>query len=423
MNQLSSEFEINLEKYAEVIVEVGLNLQRGQRLLIGTPTSSNRGVPIELAPLVRLIMKNAYQIGARLVDVMWDDDQLQLIRYKYAPRDSFEEFATWRTDGAFDIAKEGDAMLIIKAQNPDLLSVQDSNLIIIAKRTFLKYNRPASELRRKNLVNWMVVAAPVSGWTDKVFPELPENERKAKFWDTIFEICRVKTKDPILEWKNHINQLITRCSYLNHKKYSALKFVAPGTDITIGLPLGHVWKSAHFTTQNGINNIVNIPTEEIFTIPHKYKTEGVVKATKPIVSDVLIEDLRLKFSNGKVTDVCAAKGEKFLRDLIKTDKGASHLGEVSLVPHSSPISQTGRLFYSILIDENASCHLALGSGIKTCLENGVKMSDEEFSKAGGNQSILHLDFMIGSEKIDVDGITKDGKIEPIMKKGEWVFRI
>ncbi|MFX1344328.1 MAG: aminopeptidase [Promethearchaeota archaeon] len=420
---MPSEFEINLEKYAEVIVKVGLNLQPGQRLLIGTPTSGNRGVSIELAPLVRLIMKKAYQIGARLVDVMWEDDQLQLIRYKYAPRDSFEEFPSWRTDGAFDIAKEGDAMLVIKAQNPDLLSEQDSNLILTVKKTFLRHIKPTTELRRKNLVNWMVAAAPVSNWADKVFPELPQNERKAKFWDTLFDICRVKSKNPISEWKNHVKQLIRRCSYLNHKKYKALKFIGPGTEITIGLPLGHVWKSAHFTTQGGINNVVNIPTEEIFTIPHKDKTEGVVKATKPLVSDVLIENLRLKFSNGKVTDISATKGEAFLRDLIKTDKGASQLGEVSLVPHSSPISQTGLLFYNILIDENASCHLALGSGIKTCLENGVKMSEEEFSKAGGNQSILHLDFMIGSEKMNVDGITKDGKSEPIMKKGELVFRV
>jgi aminopeptidase len=423
VNLLTSEFEINLEKYAEVIVKVGLNLQPGQRLLIGTPTFGNKGVPIELAPLVRLIMKKSYQIGARLVDVMWEDDKLQLIRYKYAPKDSFEEFPTWRTDGAFDIAKEGDAMLIIKAQNPDLLSEQDSNLILTTKKTFLRHNKPASDLRRKNFVNWLVIAAPVDGWADKIFPELPQNERKAKFWDTLFEICRVKTGDPVIAWNNHIKQLIARCSYLNHKKYNALKFKAPGTDIMIGLPKGHVWKSAHFTTQSGINNLVNIPTEEIFTIPHKDKTEGVVKITKPLFSDVLIEDLRLEFSNGKVTDLSATKGEEYLRGLIKTDRGASQLGEVSLVPHSSPISQSGLLFYNILIDENASCHLALGSGIKTCLENGLYMSDEEFSASGGNYSILHLDFMIGSEEIDVDGITIEEKVEPIMRKGEWVFRV
>lgn len=420
---MSSDFEINLEKYAEVIVKVGLNLQPGQRLLVGAPAFSKKGVSVELAPLVRLIVKKAYQNGARLVDVMWDDDQLRLIRYKYAPRDSFEEFPTWRTDGAFDIAKEGDAMLFIEAQNPDLFSEQEINLVLTTHNTFLKYNKPATDLRRKNFVNWTVIAAPVDGWPDKIFPELTQSERKAKFWDILFEICRVKQKDPVSAWKKHINQLVARCSYLNRKKYNALKFNAPGTDITIGLPMGHIWRSAHLTTQSGIKNVVNIPTEEIFTIPHKDKTEGIVTATKPLVTDVIIEDLSLTFSNGKIVEATATKGEEFLRNLVKTDKGASQLGEVSLVPHSSPISQSGLLFYNILIDENASCHIALGSGIKSCLENGVNMSEKEFSAAGGNYSILHLDFMIGSEKMNVDGIKKDGKTEPIMRKGELIFEV
>ncbi|MFX0083289.1 MAG: aminopeptidase [Candidatus Hodarchaeota archaeon] len=417
---MSSEFEINLEKYAETIVKVGLNLQPGQRLLIG---AGKNGVAIELAPLVRLIVKKAYQTGAKLVDVIWDDDQIQLIRYKYAPRDSFEEFPTWRTDGALEIAKEGDAMLLIAARNPDLLSEQDSDLILTARKTFLKHNKPASDLRRKNLVNWSSIAAPSDSWADKIFPELPQSERKAKFWDTLFEICRVKIEDPVSAWNNHINLLVARCSYLNHKKYTTLKFKAPGTDITIGLPIGHIWKSANFTTQSGISNVVNIPTEEIFTMPHKDKTEGFVTATKPLVSDIIIEDLSLTFSNGKIVDITARKGEDFLRNLIKTDEGASHLGEVSLVPHSSPISQSGLLFYNNLIDENASCHLALGNAVKICLENGVNITDEEFSAAGGNQSLLHLDFMIGSEKMDVDGIMADGKTETIMRKGEWSFQI
>ncbi|MFW9877227.1 MAG: aminopeptidase [Candidatus Thorarchaeota archaeon] len=420
---MSSDFEINLEKYAKIIVRIGLNLQPDQRLLIGTPFAGTNGVAIELAPLVRLIAKEAYKIGAKLVDVMWDDDQIKLIRYRYAPRDSFEEFPTWRTDGALEIAKHGDAMLLINARNPDLLSEQNSNLILTAKKTSLKYNNPVSDLRRKNFINWLVITAPVDGWVDKIFPDLSQNERKAKFWDTLFEICRVKNKDPISAWKNHINQLLTRCSYLNHKKYTALKFKAPGTDITIGLPIGHIWKSANFITQFGINNVVNIPTEEIFTIPHKHKTNGFVTTTKPLVSDVIVEDLSLTFSNGKIIDITAKKGEDFLRYLIKTDEGASHLGEVSLVPHSSPISQSNLLFYNVLIDENASCHLALGSGIKTCLENGIYMSEEEFSAAGGNYSIIHLDFMIGSENMDVDGINKDENPEPIMRNGELIFEV
>ncbi|MHA2391974.1 MAG: aminopeptidase [Promethearchaeota archaeon] len=418
---MSSEFEKNLEKYAEVIIKVGLNLQPGQRLLIGMPTPGISGVQVELAPLVRLIVKKAYQSGAKFVDVMWDDDQIRYLRYKYAPSDSFEEYPTWRAEGALNIAKESDAMLVIASRNPDLLLEVDSNVILTSHKTHFKRMKLANDLRRKNLVNWSAIAAPVEGWVDKVFPQLPQDERKSKFWDVIFDICRIKDDNPVSSWKAHINQLVTKCTYLNDKQYSSLHFIAPDTDLSIGLPEGHIWKSAYFTTQGGISNVVNIPTEEIFTTPHKDKTEGVVSATKPLFVDTLIEGLKLKFSKGKVVEVKATEGEKFMRDLLKNDEGASRLGEVSLVPHSSPISQSGLLFYNILIDENASCHIALGSGIKTCIENGMKMSDKEFSAVGGNVSLHHLDFMIGSKEMNVDGTREDGSVEPLMRKGEWVF--
>ncbi|MHA2131743.1 MAG: aminopeptidase [Promethearchaeota archaeon] len=423
MVQMLSDYEKNLEKYADVIVKVGLNIQLGQRLLIGMPTTGIDGVQLELAPLIRLIVKKAYQLGAKLVDVIWDDDQIRYLRYKYAPSDSFEEYPTWRADAALDIAKEGDAMLVIAARDPDLLSEIDSNIILTSHKTLLKHMKPSNDIRRKGLVNWSAITAPVDGWADKVFPDIPQEERKLRFWDTIFDISRIKHEDPASAWQEHINQLVARSSYLNDKNYASLHFKAPGTDLTIGLPKTHLWKSAYFTTQGGISNVVNIPTEEIFTIPHKDKVEGTVTASKPLVTGVLIEELSLTFSNGKVVKATAKTGEDYLLDLLKTDEGASRLGEVSLVPHSSPISQSGLLFYNILIDENASCHIALGSGIRTCLKNGLIMSDEEFSSAGGNKCLFHLDFMIGSEKMDVDGICEDGTIEPVMRKGEWAFNI
>ncbi|MFX1523257.1 MAG: aminopeptidase [Promethearchaeota archaeon] len=423
MIPLSSNFEVNLERYVEVIVKVGLNLQPGQRLLIGTPSSTSYGVSLELAPLIRLIAKKAYQAGAKLVDVFWDDDQIRLIRYQNAPKDSFAEYPKWRADAGFDIAKNDDAMLIFPIRNPDLLSEQDPNLILTTRKASLENNKPANDLRRKGKVNWSAIAAPLEDWTNKVLPHIPQEERKEKIWEIIFDICRINQKDPISVWKDHINQLITRSSYLNIKKYHALKFKAPKTDLTVGLPQRHIWKSAYFTTQSGINNVVNIPTEEIFTTPHKDKTEGTVTASKPLVTDVLIEGLSLTFSEGKVIKASAKSGEEFLQKLLRTDEGATRLGEVSLVPHSSPISQSGLLFYNILIDENASCHLALGNGLRACLENGTVMSDEEFSKAGGNNCLFHLDFMIGSEDMDVDGVKEDGTLEPIMRKGEWAFDV
>ena len=421
---MSSEFEKNLDKYAEVIVKVGLNLQPGQRLLIGKPTANSNGTPLELAPLIRLIATKAYQIGARLVDVMWDDEQLRLIRFQYSPRDSFEEFPNWRTDAALKVAKAGDAMLTITGHNPKLLIKQDPELITTAQQTYLKHNEPILDLVTKNALNWLVIAAPVEGWMDKVFPNLPPDKRKAKFWDTLFDICRVKKYDPISAWNDHINQLDARSKYLTLKNYKVLKFIAPGTNLNIELPKGHIWQGATVTSQNGIKFSANIPTEEIFTIPHKDKTEGVVTATKPLsYGGSLIEGFSLTFSQGRVVKVTAKKGENFLQNLIETDEGARRLGEVALVPHSSPISQTGLLFYNTLIDENASNHIALGSGIKYSIKNGEKMSDNEFASAGGNNSRIHIDLMIGSGEMDVDGIMEDGKVEPIMRNGEWTFEI
>ena len=412
---MASEFERNLDKYAEVIVRVGLNLQHGQRLLIFR-------APLELTPLVRLIAAKAYKVGARLVDVMWNDDQLRLIRFQHAPRDSFEEFPEWRANAAFEAAKAGDAVLVLLAENPDLLFEQDPELVATVFQTRAKHFKPANDLLSKNAMNWTVVTAPVDGWMEKVFPDLPPDSREARFWDTIFEICRVKQEDPVSAWRDHVNQLVTRSDYLNHKRYAALKLTAPGTDLTVGLPKGHVWQSGRMTSQNGIDFTANIPTEEIFTLPHKDKTEGVVTATKPLsYGGVLIEDFSLTFADGRVVKASAAKGEEVLRKLIETDEGASRLGEVALVPHSSPISQSGLLFYNTLIDENAANHIALGEALRFFMEGGEAKSDDEFAAAGGNHSLVHVDFMIGSGEMDVDGLTEGGAAEPVMRSGEWAF--
>jgi len=420
---MSLEFERNLEKYAEVIVKIGLNVQPGQRLLIGGPTTYNYGAPIELAPLVRLITKKAYQIGAKLVEVMWDNDQLRLIRFQHAPKDSFEEYPTWRTDCQYKFGIEGDSVLLFSAYNPDLLEGYDTDLLSTARKMYLKYRNSFSDLISKSAVNWTAIAAPVEGWTEKVFPDVPQKDQKDKFWDTIFKISRVKNENPIAAWEDHIKQLALRCKYLNQKQYDSLNLTGPGTNLTIGLPKGHIWGSARFKTQSGIDFVGNIPTEEVFTTTHKEKTEGVVTATKPLPTEVVIEDFSLTFSKGQVVKATAGKGEEYLHKILETDEGARRLGEVALVPHSSPISQSGMLFYNVLIDENASSHIAIGRGFKFALKNGANMSDEEFSAAGGNISKTHVDFMIGSDKLDVDGISEDGKTEPIMRNGEWTFKV
>jgi aminopeptidase len=417
---VKAQFEENLEKYAEVTIKVGLNLQPGQRLLIGIPTQGNLGTPIDLAYLVRLISKKAYQSGARLVEVLWDDDQLRLIRFQYAGKDTFEEFPIWRADAANETAREGSAVLIIHAPDPDLFLQQDPSLLNISRQAGLKHIKPFSDLQSKNHMNWTVITAPREGLLKKVLPELPPEERQDKFWEVLFKICRIDQPDPISAWMDHIHDLTMRRDYLNRKQYHALKITGPGTDLTVGLPKAHIWTTARMTSQNGIPFTANIPTEEVFTIPHKDRIEGVVSSSKPLsYGSTYIEDFSLTFSEGKVVGASSRVGEESLHKILETDEGASMLGEVALVPHHSPISQLDLLFFNTLIDENAASHIALGRAFRFGIEGGETMSDEEFASIGGNQSLIHVDFMIGSGEMDVNGLKEDGTIEPIMCNGDW----
>lgn len=421
---MSSEFEQKLEKYAEVILKVGLNLQPGQRLLIGGPTLDADGVPLESAPLVRLIAMKAYQMGARLVDVVWGDKQLRLLRFQNAPKYSIEEYPKWRIDARYDISKAGDANLHFLSPNPDLLSEVEPKLISQFQTSFYKQMKLVHELLTSNAFNWLVVSVPNDEWADKLFPDLPQNSRKDKLWDIIFEICRINHEDPISAWEIH-NENLSKCSkYLNQKQYTALKLTAPGTDLMIGLPKDHYWEGGSSTAQNGIIFTPNLPTEEVYTMPHKDKVEGVVSTSKPVYyGGCTIENCRLKFSKGRIVEAKAEKGEEFLLKTIETDEGARRLGEIALVPHSSPISQSGLLFYNMLIDENASNHIALGQAYRESLKGGEALSDEDFMVAGGNNSLIHLDFMIGSGEMNVDGILEDETAEPIMRNGEWAFDV
>ena len=416
---MQSEFEQNLEKYAEVIVNVGLNVQPGQRLVIGPPYGF-LGTELETAPLVRLIAAKAYQAGARLVDVMWNDEQLELIRLNHAPRDSFEEYPTWRAESAIEAAKAGDALLLLISPNNNLFADQDRELMGKTYRTGMRCMKPFMDLRGKRAMNFSMAAAPIEGWADKVFPDLPVKERLPQFWEAVFEFCRVDQPDPVSSWKEHNADLHARRDYLNSRKYTGLHMTASGTDLRVGLPDSHIWIAGSNFTQSGIEYYANFPTEEIFTLPHKDKVDGVVTQTTPSPS---VEGLVLTFSKGKVVKAAANKGEELVHQGLEVDDGARQLGEVALVPNSNPISRSGRIYYNLLFDENASCHLALGNGYRFCIENGEEMSVEEFILAGGNNSSDHIDFMIGSEEMDVDGISADGSAEPIMRGGEWAFEL
>ncbi len=412
----NSAFEKMLEKYAEIVVKVGLNLRAGQRLLIAAQISA--------APFVRAVTAQAYQVGARHVDVMWEDEQLGLIRLQNAPRDSFDDAPKWRADTREAYLRAGDALLSVISANPDLLSGQDPDLLARIQRSMSKNAQAASELVQSNASNWLVVSAPSAGWAAKVLPDVPAEQREAKLWDIIFEMSRVKQDDPLAGWNAHIRDLSARAAYLTQKGYTALKYTAPGTDLTLGLPLGHIWHGGGSTSQNGISFTANIPTEEVFTLPHRGKADGVVTASKPLsVAGSLIENFRVTFEGGRVVKMEAEKGAANLQHLLDTDEGARHLGEVALVPYNSPISQSRRLFFNTLFDENAANHIALGRAYRFSLKDGEGMTETEFEAAGGNTSLIHVDFMIGSDQMDVDGVTDSGTIEPLIRAGNWAFTI
>jgi aminopeptidase len=280
--------------------------------------------------------------------------------------------------------------------------------------------RPFREQVSRNDTNWAVVAAASSGWAEKIYPGLPTSDAVARLWEAIARMCRLDTPDPLAAWEAHLGNLAARSEYLNSKRYSALKYTGPGTDLTLGLPDGHIWVSGRSASRAGVPFTANLPTEEVFTIAHKDRVEGTVRASKPLsYGSTLIDGFTVTFERGRIVKMTAEKNADTLQRLLDTDEGARRLGEVALVPHSSPISQSGLLYYNTLFDENAASHVALGNAYKFTLKGGNDMSDAEFEKAGGNRSGVHVDFMIGSGDLDVDGVLPNGSVEPLMRKGEW----
>lgn len=412
------DFETNLQRYAEVVIKIGINVQPGQRVLI-TPW-------VENAEFVRVLTEQAYKAGASFVDVLWEDEQLRLTRFEHAPRDSFDLHSDWPSAAIIEAGKRGDAVIRMATPDPTLLLKQDPSLVNVFQKTQSQQLQPYLNLVRNRGINWAGIAVPTERWAANVLPDVPEGERIRKMWEIIFEMCRISTTDdPLAEWERHIANLAARSDYFNQKRYAALKLTAPGTDLWMGLPEGQKWLSARMKSKAGIPSVVNIPTEETFTAPHRMQVNGTVRATKPlnVRGMMFIDKFSLTFRDGRVVDAKAEVGEAHLHNLLETDQNARYLGEIALVPNSSPISQSGYLFLNTLYDENASCHIALGSAYRFSFESGEEMSAEEFEAAGGNSSMTHTDFMIGSEHMDIDGITASGKVEPVMRSGEWAFEV
>jgi aminopeptidase len=412
-----TDLQHQLETYGELAVKVALNLQPGQRLIILGPLAI--GVSFEAAPLVRQVAASAYRAGAPLVEVLWGDEPLLLTRFAEGPR-SLGEFSAWIPKALTEHVEAGHAVLSIYANDPDLLRDEPPERVGALQGATSRAMHPFRELISRNQTNWAVVAAAGGGWAAKVFPDRRPADQVAALWDDIGRLCRLDRPDPVAAWQTHIDGLAARADYLNRRHYSALRYSGPGTELTIGLPSAHVWVSGHTTSRAGIRFTANLPTEEVFTMPHKDRVDGTVRASKPLsYGGTLIDDFSLRFQGGRVVEATAARGETVLRQLLESDPGAARLGEIALVPHSSPVSQSGRLFYNTLFDENAATHVALGAAYKFTLLGAETMDDDAFAQAGGNRSVVHVDFMIGSGELDIDGVLDDGGAEPVMRRGEW----
>ncbi len=416
------DFDRLLKQYAEVIVKVGLNLKQGQNLIIGG--AYTRGVTPEVAPLVREIAACAYQNGARYVDVIWEDPALRLLRYRLAPRDSFDYLPEWRTNARMDYLRQADAFLTISADDPDLLAGQDVDLVGREMHAVARLNKPVRDLVQRNALNRCAVDAAIPGWAARIYPEKAPAEQVEALWDAIFRMCRIYQPDPLAAWKEHDRRLTARAAILTEKAYDAFHYTGPGTDLMVGMPAGAFWKGGGAESESGIYFIANLPTEEVFSMPHRERVDGVIHSSRPLSQGgTLIDDFSLTFERGRLMRITAKRGEPVLKQLLETDENAGRLGEISFVPHSSPISSLGTLFCNTLIDENAASHLAFGSAYRFSLQKGQMMNDVDFLAAGGNLSSVHVDFMVGSGQLDVDGITRDGTTEPVMRQGEWAFDI
>ena len=405
-------YQENLEKYAELLVRTGINIQKGQTLVINAP--------IHGAYFVRIIAEKAYEAGARNVHVEYSDEELSLIKYMNAPDEAFKEYPIWKADGFAKMASEDHGFLSLSSSNPDLLKDVDPDRIAAAN----KAHGEAMAVFRKHIsnstVSWCVAAMPSPEWSQKVFPSLSKEEATQKLWDNIFKATRSDEKDPVEAWNRHLGDLNTKIEFLNNSKIKTLHYKAPGTDLLVELPDKHIWMGGGEDNAKGVYFIANMPTEEIFTMPLKTGVNGHVSSTKPLnYGGNLIEDFTLTFKDGKIIDFSAKKGYETLKNLIGTDEGSHYLGEVALVPHDSPVSNTDIIFFNTLFDENASCHFAIGSAYPTNIEGGAGMDQEELDANGVNTSITHVDFMVGSSELSIEATMEDGTREMIFEAGNW----
>ncbi|MEF2290841.1 aminopeptidase [Virgibacillus dokdonensis] len=403
------------KKYATLALRTGVNLQKGQALMINAP--------IEGADFTKIVVRKAYEMGAKNVHINWVDDELTRLKFEYAPDEVIAHIPEWRVMLHESFAEDGAAVLNIRSTNPDLLQGIDSAKVAKANKAGAEAMKNFRKYTMNDKIAWSIISIPTGDWAQKIFPNKSREAAIESLWEAIVKIVRVDKEDPIAAWEEHNASLRVAREVLNDKNYKKLIFKAPGTNLEMELPEGHIWKGGSAQTEGGITFNPNMPTEEVFSLPHKYRVNGTVSSTKPLnYGGSLIDRFKLTFKDGEVVDFTAEQGQDTLEHLLNIDEGSKRLGEVALVPHESPVSQSGLIFYNTLFDENASCHIALGKAYPTNLEGGAQMNEEELDQHGVNDSLSHVDFMIGSDQLDIDGVFADGTTEPVFRNGTWAWK-
>ena len=406
--------EEQLKQYAALLVKVGMNVQPEQRVYIRAT--------VDAKDFVHFVVEAAYEAGASDVKVNYTDDKLAQLNFKYRNQETFESVPQYLVDERMDYANDYAAQLALISSSPENLKDADPKKVSANMKAYGRAFKDYMKMMQSDQFSWTVAAYPSTAWAKLVFPDLDETGAFEKLLDAILDSVRMNSENPEAAWTQHNDNLHSKADYLNNKKYVALRYKAPGTDLEIGLPEGHIWCGASSVNKDGTEFMANMPTEEVFTVPHKDKVNGYVSSTLPLsYGGNIIDNFKLTFKDGKVVDFEAQTGQDILEGLLNTDDAAKYLGEVALVPHDSPISNSKILYYNTLFDENASCHLALGSAYPFCLEGGKELDESGLAAAGLNNSITHEDFMIGSAEMNIYGVTSEGNEEEIFLNGNWAF--
>jgi aminopeptidase len=406
--------DASLDRYADLALQVGLGLLPDQPLLIRTS--------IEGAPLARRVARRAYQQGSGKVSVLYADSEVTRAELRHARDEVLRDYPAWKALAINDTMPSGTAVLSITAADPDVFADEEPHRVSMQQNAARSHLKPFYEGIGGHGTNWCIVGMPVPAWAEKVFPDESSDEALRKLWGSVLASVRVDHDDPVAAWTRHIDELEALAASLDDHRFEALHFRGPGTDLRLGLADEHVWNGASSKAATGATFVANLPTEEIFTAPHRDRVDGIVRATKPLsYAGKIIDGFSLRFEGGKVVEARAERGEDILHELLDTDEGARRLGEVALVSASGPIAKRNHLFFDTLYDENAASHVALGRAYRFTVRNGASMTVEEVAKHGANDSLTHVDFMIGSPELDVDGVRGAGDTVPVMRAGEFVL--